>query len=755
MEVPIDREATTTNMQNTRFELGAKWAGGYLVLLLLSGCDQGPWNNPYPPSEVQKNILYSSFAERPKHLDPARAYSSNEYAFIGQIYEPPLQYHYLKRPYTLMPLAAEAMPQPKYFNAEGLQLPDDAASDEIAYSIYDIRIKQGIRYQPHPALATDTAGNYLYHNLPPEDLENIFTLADFPETGTRELVAADYVHQIKRLAHPRVHSPIVGLMSDYIVGLKPYMVAIEAEYQKRLGESDTPAFLDLTHFPLEGAEVVDRYTYRIKLAGKYPQFVYWLSMPFFAPMPPEADRFYAQPGMEEKNLNLHWYPIGTGPYMLSVNNPNRQMILERNPNYHGEVFPGEGEAFDHEDGLLEDAGQPMPFVDKVVYSLEKESIPYWNKFLQGYYDTSGISSDSFDQAVRVGSEGDVALTDDLIAKGIRLRTSVATSTFYMGFNMRDPVIGGLSDRARKLRQAVSIAMDYEEFISIFVNGRGISAQGPIPPGIFGYRDGEQGINPYVYDWVRGQPKRKSIDEAKRLLAEAGYPGGADAKTGEPLLLHLDITATGPDDKARLDWYRKQLQKLDLQLVVRNTDYNRFQEKMLQGNAQIFIWGWNADYPDPENFLFLLYGPQGKVDHNGENAANYSNPEFDPLFDEMKNMANGPERQKIIDQMVGMARRDAPWIWGLHPKQFGLYHEWYKNAKPNLMANNTLKYLRIDPVLRAERRTQWNQPVVWPAVLVAVLLIVGTVPAVIVYRRKEHQSLKQKISPSRESMAAQS
>ena len=117
-----------------------------------------------------------------------------------------------------------------------------------------------------------------------------------------------------------------------------------------------------------------------------------------------------------------------------------------------------------------------------------------------------------------------------------------------------------------MRQAIAIAVDYEEFISIFANGRGIAAQSPIPPGIFGYREGEAGINPYVYDWVDGAPKRKSIDEAKQLLAEAGYPNGVDAQTSQPLVIHLDTTSSGVGDKSRLDWLRKQFDKIDVQLV---------------------------------------------------------------------------------------------------------------------------------------------------------------------------------------------
>ena len=88
-----------------------------------------------------------------------------------------------------------------------------------------------------------------------------------------------------------------------------------------------------------------------------------------------------------------------------------------------------------------------------------------------------------------------------------------------------------------------------------------------------------------------------------------------------------MPASGSEAKAQFDWLRKQFHKLNIQLDIRSTDYNRFQDKIRHGQAQIFQWGWNADYPDPENFLFLLYGPNGKVATDGENASNYSNTEF--------------------------------------------------------------------------------------------------------------------------------
>jgi ABC-type transport system substrate-binding protein len=708
------------------------------VLLLLAGCGDGAWNDPYGESDEGQNVLYSDFEERPKHLDPARSYTSAEIVYTGQIYEPPLQYHFLKRPYQLIPLTTDGMPRVRLIGKGGEILDSGADPEAVAFSEYEIRIRPGIRYQPHPAFARTEEGAYRYHALTEAELEPLHTLADFPHADARELTAEDYVHQIKRLAFPRLHCPIAGVMGEYIVGFRELEKQLNQEELRLKKESGRERpYLDLREFSMEGVEVLDRYRFRVRLRGKYPQFLYWMAMPFFAPMPWEADRFYAQEGLWERNIKLDWYPVGTGPFMLTENNPNLRMVMERNPNFHGELYPSEGEEGDREQGLLRDAGRSLPLIDKAVYSLEKESIPRWNKFLQGYYDASGIGSDSFDQAISIGQQGEASLTEEMSAKGIKLVTAVQTSIFYMGFNWRDPVVGGDSERARLLRRAISIAVDYEEFISIFANGRGVPAQGPIPAGIYGYREGD--INPYVYERVGGKVRRKSIEAARELMVGAGYPGGRDPKTGKALTLYYDTLSRGPGDKARLNWYRKQFKKLGIELVIRATDYNRFQEKMRKGAAQIFSWGWNADYPDPENFLFMLYGPNAKVEKNGENAANYANPEYDALFERMKSMDNSPERQAIIDRMVKTLRRDAPWAWGFFPKGFSLHHGWYRNVKPNLMANNTLKYKAIDPVERERKRKVWNRPVLWPVITVLCILVVSAVPAVIGYRRRERST----------------
>lgn len=708
-----------------------------LGLLFLVACDDKPLNDPHRQVEAtSEKIRYMAFSGQPKTLDPARSYSADSTLFIAQIYEPPLQYHYLKRPYALEGLTSDGLPQVQFYDAHFEPLPADAPTEHVAYSVYEIRIKSGIYYQPHPAFAKDERGRLRFQHLPADAWQQFRKLSDVPFSGTRELKAADYVYQIKRLAHPGVQSPISGLMSRHILGLSDYITVLTKAYGQLASTEET--FFDLRKFSLSGVEVIDDYTYRVTLLGKYPQFKYWLAMPFFAPIPWEADAFYSHPTLAQHNIGFDWYPVGTGPFYLTKNDPNREMVLTKNPNFHGEAYPHSGEPEDDRAGLLARAGQSMPFIDKAVYTLEVENIPRWSKFLQGYYDGASIASDSFDQAIQVSAEGIPDVTPELQQQNIQLNHSIDPAMYYLGFNMLNAVVGGYDPRHRYLRQAISIALDYEQYIAIFVNGRGILAQSPVPPGVFGHRQGAAGINPYVYDVVGGKAKRKSLDTARALMAQAGYPHGVDPMTGKPLILQLDVPSiSAPDDKARFDWYRKSLRQLGIQLQVNSTHPNRFREKLQQGDMQLFSLGWLADYPDPENFLFLFYGPESKVFFGGENLSNYHQPSYDERFRQMKSLEDGPQRQTIIDEMIQQLQADAPLVWGYHPITYQLSHAWNQPMKASQLINNLLKYQDLDPNSRQRQQRRWNQPIWWPLWIIAAMAILLLVPLVLRYRRMEH------------------
>ena len=72
--------------------------------------------------------------------------------------------------------------------------------------------------------------------------------------------------------------------------------------------------------------------------------------------------------------------------------------------------------------------------------------------------------------------------------------------------------------------------------------------------------------------------------------------------------------------------------------------------------------------------------------------------------------------------------------------YGLYHEWFRNAKPMTFGNSSLKYRRVEPQLREQRRTEWNRPITWPLWAALAVFIAGSIPAAVVIYRREHTPL---------------
>ena len=714
--------------------------------VLAVGC--GVINEPVSREELARNFLFSSYGETPKHLDSVASYSTNETPWTYSIYEPPLRYHYLKRPYELVPRTLVEMPSTVYLDKNGKALAADTPASEIVESVVELRIKPGILYAPHPAFAKDEQGKLLYHALTAKDLEGKARPADFAKTGTRELVAEDYAYAIKRIATPRLPSPSFGFLSGYILGLDEY-----GKQMKKLNDAmkagrtareagvfgDLP-WLDFRKHELPGVQVVDPHTLRIRIKGKYPQFKYWLAMTFFSPTPWEVDAFYSQPGMKARNLTSETWPVGTGPYQLTENVPNHRMELRRNPNYRGDPYPCEGEPEDRARGFLADCGKQSPFLDGMVSIIDKEASPLTTKFIQGYYDIPQFERGEPGTAFLVSIQDGTGRAKELVDRKIQLPNTLQMGLWYYGFNWLDPVVGAganprEAERNRKVRQALAIAFDIEEYIQIFEDNRAVPNMGPVVGGLFG-ADAVR-YNPVVYDWVDGKPKRKPIEAARKLLAEAGYPEGRDAATGKPLVINYDAQGVGPGYKARVDWTVKQFAKLNIQLEVRDSDYNRFQDKMRKGTAQLFFWGWLADYPDPENFLFLLYGPNSKVKNDGENVANYVNAEFDKLFERMKDLDDTDERRALIKRMVEIVQQDAIWLYGWTDEFSGAYQQWVYNGKPSNIIRDQLQYLRVDPALRVQMIERWNQPNPWPLIALVLALFAAAWPAWRAWKRRQN------------------
>jgi ABC-type transport system substrate-binding protein len=728
--------ATTTTITTDRKMTAALQslraaATALLAVFALGACN----NSPHPAGAAESNTFYGAFQERsPRYVDPTASYANNETPITYQVYEPLYAYHYLKRPYTLIPKTAVAVIAPKYLGKNGKALADDAPGEQVAESVYDVAIKPGVMFAPHPAFAKDEAGHYRYHAMNAAQTADKRSPWDFEHTGTRELVADDFVYALKRHASPRVEAPIYGIFSEYVIGLKDFSGRVKAEDAKLRQGNDAASldkpFLDLRRWPLEGAQALDAHTLRIRIKGKYPQWKYWMAMTFTAPIPWEAEAFYAQPGMAKNGLAMSRWPVGTGPYMLREYEQDRSHVLVRNPNYHGDTYPCEGEPQDAAAGLLKDCGQALPFIDKLVFNIEKEKVPLKAKFTQGYLDVPEIERADWGPEFLADMNDSDAVRQRFADRGFQFPKTVDLSNWYMGFNMRDPVVGwgdtpAQREKNRKLRQAISIAVDWEEgYGRVFLSKGGEAAHGPLPAGLFGSRHGTlAGHNPVTHQVVDGKVVRRSIDEAKKLLADAGYPDGRDARNGRPLVLNYDFQRSlTPEIKSELDWMSKQFGKLGIQLEIRATDFNQYQEKTLKGRHQVFFGGWLADYPDAENFLFLLYGPNGKSDHQGENIANYESPEFDQRYRQLQLLEDGPRKQQLIDEMVAITQRDAPWMFGYFPYAAGAYQGWVHNGKPSVLIRDMLRYHRLDIPARVKAQHGWNRPVWWPALLIVVVLV---------------------------------
>jgi oligopeptide transport system substrate-binding protein len=646
-------------------------------------------NNPYPGADDALRVFYTPYSEPPKTLDPQVAYATVDHDVLSNVYETLLEYHYLKRPYELMPGLAAAVPAPRAL-----------ADGGVAYAF---ALRPGIEFAPDPA----------------------FRLSGGER---RALLASDVAFALQRIADPKVGSPVLVTFAK-IRGLGAF-----GERLAKLREEASFAALRIDEQyrragPVEGIRVEDPHEVEIVLDAPYPQILYWFAMPFTSPVPWEAVAFYDGAGGRPLFAEV---AVGTGPFRLARYAKRSRIVLDRNPDWWGArpagagapaaAYPSEGELEDDARGALAPhlVGRRLPFLDRIEMRLEKETIPAFAKFSQGYYDRSTIPKESFDQAVHEGR-----LSPEMEARGMRLERSVRPGVYYLGFNMDDATVGAPAGQAgRRLRQAMSLAVDVPEFLRVFLNERGIPAQSPIPPGIFGY-DPEY-RNPY---------RQLDLERARALLAEAGYPGGVDPQTGRALRLTFDTPDTSVQGRLRYQFLIDGWRRIGLDVALAATNYNQFRDKVRNGAYQLFFWGWVADYPDPENFLFLLWSEMAQRRSGGPNTANFADPRFDALFHELKDRDNDARRLALIHEARALLETERPWIELFFPEDYALVHEWLGGVKPMGLPVPVWKYYAVDPARRAAARAAWNEPVRWPAYALAGLALAGLVPAVATWRRE--------------------
>jgi len=577
--------------------------------IFIAGCSENEdaASDHLPTLKVRRVALNSKV----RSMDPGDIGDVTSSMMAANIYETLYQYHYLKRPYELIPCLAEAMPE---ISDNGL--------------VYTIKIRPDIFFVDDKCFAGGVG---------------------------RQVTAQDFIYAWKRIADIKYLSKNWWIFDGHIVGLDDFR-----EYTKSL---ETGANVDYSR-PVEGLKAPDNLTLQIKLTKPWPQILFLLAHLPTAPMAKEAVDYY-----KDEIVNV---AIGTGPFMLDSWQHGSRIIMSRNPKFRKEYYPDQGESGDKEKGFLDNEGQQLPFLDRIEVTIVEESQPLWLLFMQGKIDAAGIPKDFYNQAITP----QLTLTPLLQKKGIGLIVEEDPSTFWFGFNMEDPIVGG----NLPLRRAMSCAWNRVEYIDVFNNNRGVPSKGPFPPMFKEYDPA------FVNPW-----SQYDIEKARSLMVQAVELNG-----GKDIQVTLSLPGTDTHSRQMGQYFQRCMDKIGLKVEVDYYDWPTFQDKVKSRSLQIFAMGWVADYPDGESFLQVFYGPNASP---GPNNFNYNNPQYNQLYQQICVMSDSQERVELYRRMEKIICDDCVAIFSFHPTGFVPYYKYLKNYKPHVFQYGLTKYQNIDFTLR--------------------------------------------------------
>lgn len=377
---------------------------------------------------------------------------------------------------------------------------------------------------------------------------------------------------------------------------------------------------------VESIRAVDDRTVEIRLEARRHYFPWLMAMPGAAVMKPDGE--------------------GTGPYRLAKWWKNHEMTFQRR------------------------VPQPGGF-DTVRFLVVDDASTQWLMFLKGELDFLGeISRDNWDAVV--GLDG--SLDKSLIDQGIVMHSIPTMDTMYIGFNMRDKVVG----RNRKLRQALNAAFDYPAW-ERFYAGRITAAGGPVPPGIEGCLE-----TPFEYAF--------DLEKARLLIAEAGYPGGIDPATGRRLVLTLTIGRASQDSREAGELIAAFFERIGVKLELAFQTWDAFLKSVNEGRVQLFRMGWVGDYPDAQNFLQLFHS---KNKSPGPNHSDYENPAFDAEYDAALAAETPEERNGHWRKCQEIVRGDCPWIFTHFNKSNSLVRPTVGNYLPSVLSYGNEQFYRVN------------------------------------------------------------
>jgi len=374
----------------------------------------------------ERKVLRLAFTRAETSLDPAHIVDLYSRNITAHIFESPLTYDHLARPFKLRLLTAQAMPE---------------HSDD--YRVWTIKITPGIYFTDDPAF----------------------------KGKKRELVAADYVYAIKRLVDPRNKSPGVSSMLELkLIGLSD--LRDEAVKGNKAFDYDKS---------IAGLTAPDRYT--LRLESEEPR-------PFMAEQALAGSDVLgavAREVIEYYGDETDSHPVGTGPFKLKSWRRSSEIVLERNPAYRERYYDAEPAADDAQGQALAAKlkGRRVPMIDEMRVAIIEQSQPMWLSFLNAEVDALATNAGRVPPDFLAVAMPGGKLAPYLAKRGIQGVLNLNADSGLAYFNMEDPVVGGYTPEKVALRRAIALAYDVDYEIRN-IRRAGVRAQSPVVPHTTGY-----------------------------------------------------------------------------------------------------------------------------------------------------------------------------------------------------------------------------------------------------------------------------
>ena len=478
----------------------------------------------------------------------------------------------------------------------------------------------------------------------------------------RELTAQDFIFSFMRFMDPKVRSQWRFLFDGKIIGLDALSKTAE-----KSGKFDYDA-------KVEGFQAIDKYTLKIKLNATDYNFLYIMAMPSCIATAREVVEAYKD--------DLGGHLVGTNAYMLKEYVRGHKIILEANPNFRGYKwdFKDGGEPGDAE-VVAEMSGKMMPQIGRVEITVVEEE---HSKFLS-------YAKGETDMVTRIGNiaeswQDGKSLKPELLKLGMRRNDTVDAETTYELINFKDPVTGGMAKDRVALRRAMMMSYDMEEEARVVRKGQAITNQMPIPRGVIGYNAKYRSANPY------------NLEAANKLLDKFGFKRNAEGWRSNPDGSPLELTRTSEATAVNAEYdklWNKSFTAIGLKLKIKK---GNFADNLKAAkDCQLQMWGsaWAADYPDGENFLQLLYGPNSGQSNN----SCYNSPTFNKLYEMAVKMPNSPKRDKLYWLMSRQMDYDGAWKIGIARVRSTLTQAGILGYKKHPMMHAEFKFMDIDVAKR--------------------------------------------------------